>query len=88
MNDEKKILPSQIICVLLLIVNNNRMKTATAYTDTIETIREHRSRRVAKAAATKQIEVPKTPESELMSVDEYFGMVWDRYLEKYEKLHG
>lgn len=45
------------------------------------------SRRVAKADS-KQIDVSKTPESELMSVDEYFGMVWDRYLEKYEKLHG
>ena len=36
--------------------------------------------------ATKQPEIEKTPESELMSVEEYFDMVWNRYLEKYEKL--
>lgn len=64
------------------IINN--METATAYTNSTETIRIPRTRRVT----SKQIDVSKTPESELMSVDEYFGMVWDRYLEKYEKLHS
>lgn len=33
-------------------------------------------------------EFPKTPESELMSVEEFFGKVWDRYLEKYESLQS
>lgn len=28
----------------------------------------------------------KTSESELMSVEEYFDMVWHRYLEKHEKM--
>ena len=32
--------------------------------------------------------VDKTPESELMTVEEYFDEVWQRYLEKYEKLQG
>ena len=32
--------------------------------------------------------VEKTPESELMTVEEYFDEVWQRYLEKYEKLQG
>ena len=28
----------------------------------------------------------KTPESELMSVEEYFDIVWHRYIEKQEKI--
>lgn len=32
--------------------------------------------------------VDKTPESELMTVEEYFDEVWQRYLEKYEKLQA
>ena len=36
---------------------------------------------------TLHTEISKTPESELMSVDEYFDMVWNRYMEKYEELH-
>ena len=32
--------------------------------------------------------VEKTPESELMTVEEYFDEVWQRYLEKYEKLQA
>jgi len=30
----------------------------------------------------------KTPESELMTVEEFFDEVWQRYLEKYEKLQA
>lgn len=33
-------------------------------------------------------DLPKTPESELMTVEEFFGKVWDRYLEKYESLQS
>jgi len=73
---------------IFAVVNNNDMETATAYTNTSETIRIPRTKRVAKASVSKQIEVSKTPENELMSVDDYFGMVWNRYLEKYEKLHS
>ena len=47
-----------------------------------------RTRRVRKVPSDEQGEVQKTPESELMSVEEYFDMVWDRYLEKYEELQG
>ena len=41
-----------------------------------------------KCEIQKTMSNKKTTESELMSVNEYFDMVWDRYLEKYEKLHG
>lgn len=58
-----------------------------AYTNDTDTMRVPRTRRIHKATAIHS-EVPKTPESELMSVDEYFDMVWNRYMEKYEELHG
>ena len=44
-----------------------------------------RSARGRAPVGTTQI-VEKTPESELMTVEEYFDEVWQRYLEKYEKL--
>ena len=65
------------------IVNNNDMETVTAYTNATETTRTPRTRCTAKAAASKQTEVPKTPESELMSVDEYFGIL-HRMVDKYQ----
>ena len=58
----------------------------TASTIPTNTVGLSRTRRVRKAPTDEQREVQKTPESELMSVEEYFDMVWDRYLEKYEKL--
>ena len=58
------------------------------YTDSTETLRAPRIRRGRKAPVAAQTAIEKTPESELMSVDEYFGMVWERYLEKYENLQS
>ena len=57
-----------------------------AYSNDTETMRMPCTRHIAKVAKTSK--ATKTPESELMSVGEYFDMVWNRYLEKYEELHG
>ncbi|MBP5536354.1 MAG: hypothetical protein J6X62_06130 [Bacteroidales bacterium] len=59
---------------------------AVAYTNNTDTAQMPHTRRIHKAS-TRHAEISKTPESELMSVDEYFDMVWNRYMEKYEKLH-
>ena len=57
--------------------------------ETVSYIESKEATRVSKEKATKQnCDVAKTPDSELMSVEEYFDMVWNRYLEKYEKLQG
>ena len=58
------------------------------YSNSTETIHSPRIRRGHKAPVAAQTAIEKTPESELMSVDEYFGMVWERYLEKYENLQS
>ena len=58
------------------------------HTNSTETMRVPRIRRERKAPVAVQTEITKTPESELMSVDEYFDEVWQRYLEKYEKLQA
>ena len=50
-------------------------------------VRTAHSSRGRKPIGTTQ-SVDKTPESELMTVEEYFDEVWQRYLEKYEKLQG
>ena len=50
-------------------------------------VRTAHSARGRKPIGTTQ-SVDKTPESELMSVEEYFGKVWERYLEKYENLQS
>lgn len=50
-------------------------------------VRTAHSARGRKPIGTTQ-SVDKTPESELMTVEEYFDEVWQRYLEKYEKLQG
>ncbi len=50
-------------------------------------VRTAHSARGQKPIGTTQ-SVDKTPESELMTVEEYFDEVWQRYLEKYEKLQG
>ena len=64
------------------------METISAYTNATETIRTPRTRHVAKATASKQSEVPKTPESELMSVDEYFGILHRMVDEYYDSTQG
>lgn len=50
-------------------------------------VRTAHSARGRKAVGTTQ-SIEKTPESELMTVEEYFDEVWNRYLEKYEKLQA
>ena len=59
-----------------------------AYTNSTETMRAPRIRRGRKAPVVDKTTIEKTPESELMTVEEYFGMVWERYLEKYENLQS
>ena len=74
-------MPVRQIVVHLHLINLGFMKTV-AYIDKDAV-------GVSKVKKTKQTcEVAKTPESELMSVEEYFDIVWSRYLEKYEKLQG
>ncbi len=53
-----------------------------AYTNDTDTMRMPCTRRIVKTTA-RHMEISKTPESELMSVEEYFDMVWNRYMEKY-----
>ena len=62
------------------------MKTGS-YTSNVETTVSHTDRQ-NRDVAKQMCEAPKTPENELLSVEEYFDMVWQRYLEKYEKLQG
>ena len=50
-------------------------------------VRTAHSARGRKPIDTTQ-SVDNTPESELMTVEEYFDEVWQRYLEKYEKLQA
>ena len=57
------------------------------YTDSTSTARSSRLRQ-ARKAVDSQPSAGKTPESELMTVEEYFDEVWQRYLEKYEKLQA
>jgi hypothetical protein len=59
-----------------------------AYTNSTETVCAPRIRRGRKATVAAQTAIEKTPESELMTVEEYFDEVWQRYLEKYEKLQA
>ena len=63
------------------------METMT-YTNDTETMRKPRSGSLPKATAHKQSEVPKTPESELMSVDEYFGILHKMVDEYYDSIQG
>ncbi|MBO4614459.1 MAG: hypothetical protein J5709_05035 [Bacteroidales bacterium] len=62
------------------------MKTVS-YTRNAETSAANTDRK-NRDVAKQRCEVSKTPENELLSVEEYFDMVWQRYLEKYEKLQG
>ena len=65
------------MCIFAVSKKQMKMEPTTYVNDT-ETVRMPRTKRTRKASAAKSAEIPKTPESELMSVDEYFGMVWDR----------
>ena len=60
---------------------------STATTIKPKTARAMHSARGRKPVAQPQT-IEKTPESELMTVEEYFSEVWQRYLEKHEKLQA
>lgn len=54
-----------------------------AYTNSTETMRASRIQRGRKASVAAQAAIEKTPESELMSVDKYFGILRKRVNEYY-----
>lgn len=58
------------------------MEQTTAFANNTGTVQKARRRPLAARIESK------TPECEMMSVDDYFAMVWNRYLEKYENLQG
>ncbi len=59
-----------------------------ACTNSTETMRVPRIRRGRKAPVAAQAVIEKTPESELMSVDEYFGILRKRINEYYDNLQS
>ena len=56
---------------------------AVAYTNDTDTTRTPRTRHIAKESTAK---VAKTPESELMTVEEYFGILRKRVNDYYDNL--
>ena len=59
---------------------------AVAYTNDTDTIRMPRTRRIAIGSASQAAKVAKTPESELMTVEEYFGILRKRVNDYYDNL--
>ena len=59
-----------------------------ACTNSTETMRVPHIRRGRKAPVAAQAVIEKTPESELMSVDEYFGILRKRINEYYDNLQS
>lgn len=59
-----------------------------AYINDTETMRMSPAKRYRKTPATKQIAPEKTPESELMSVEEYFDILRKRVNDYYDGLQG
>ena len=59
---------------------------AVAYTNDTDTIRMSRTRRIAKVSASQAAKVAKTPKSELMTVEEYFGILRKRVNDYYDNL--
>ncbi len=62
------------------------METTVAYANDTKTMRKPHSRVVRKSSVSKKNEVPKTPESELMTVEEYFGILRKRVNDYYDSL--
>ena len=58
---------------------------AVAYTNDTDTKRMPRTRRISKTTA-RHMEIPKTPESELMTVEEYFEILRKRVNDYYDNL--
>lgn len=63
-----------------------RNMDAVAYTNDTDTKRMPRTRRIAKVSASQAAKVAKTPESELMTVEEYFGILRKRVNDYYDNL--
>ncbi len=59
---------------------------AVAYTNDTDTMQMPRTKRIVKASASKAAKVTKTPESELMTVEEYFGILRKRVNDYYDNL--
>ena len=57
-----------------------------AYTNDTDTMQMPRTRRIAKVSAHQAAKDAKTPESELMTVEEYFGILRKRVNEYYDNL--
>lgn len=57
-----------------------------AYTNETDTMQMPHSRRIAKSPAAKTAKVEKTPESELLTVEEYFGILRKRVNDYYDNL--
>ena len=59
---------------------------SVAYTNDAETVKMPRTRRIAKVSASKAAKIAKTPESELMTVEDYFGILRKRVNDYYDNL--
>lgn len=64
------------------------METQVAHTNTTESIKKPRAGHLPQTKESWQTEIPKTPESELMSVDEYFGILHKMVDECYDSIQG
>lgn len=59
---------------------------SVAYTNDAETMKMPRTRSIDKVSVSKAAKVAKTPESELMTVEEYFGILRKRVNDYYDNL--
>lgn len=64
------------------------METRVACSNDTETIHSPRIGRGRKASVAAQTEIVRTPESELMSVDEYFGILRKRVNDYYDSIQS
>ena len=60
----------------------------TAYINSTKTVRTPQIRQRLKAPVAAQTAIEKTPESELMSVDEYFDILHKMVDEYYDSIQG
>lgn len=68
------------------ILQSKIMNMDSSFTN--DTMQIPRAKSGRKSRVTQQTVVSKTPENELATVEEFFDAVWNRYLEKNEKLQG
>lgn len=65
-----------LVCISLFLCQSNNLQYFCIVKFFMETV----------SYIENDVGLAKTSESELMSVEEYFDMVWHRYLEKHEKM--